>query len=185
VKKATDNAAGTIEVNRAPVLTLWAAVVARRLGYTKDAALTLGKAVAGLNAQSKGRKLGLYQPADKGEKPDKARKAQQRAGVRQVEVCGRPVTVAETDDGVRAVSKGKPISPEGVEDYLERSFGEHLGAVRDAMTALAKAYKPKELEREAYGLYERFRPAIPAGKKGWGAKGTLDLGLIRSLAEPK
>ena len=44
-----------IKINRAPVLTLWAAVVAERLGYNKNEALMLGEAVAGLNAQSKGR----------------------------------------------------------------------------------------------------------------------------------
>src|SRR5690349_24427396 len=37
----------TIHVNRAPVLTLWATVIAWRLGYDRDAALTLGRAVAG------------------------------------------------------------------------------------------------------------------------------------------
>ncbi len=37
-----------IKVNRAPVLTLWAAVVAERLGYRQDEALTLGQAVAGV-----------------------------------------------------------------------------------------------------------------------------------------
>jgi hypothetical protein len=45
-----------------PVLTLWAAVVARRLGFAEDEALTLGKAVAGLNAQAKGRRLGIFKP---------------------------------------------------------------------------------------------------------------------------
>ena len=50
-----------IKINRAPVLTLWAAVVAERLGYDEKASLTLGKAVAGLNAQSKGRRLGIYE----------------------------------------------------------------------------------------------------------------------------
>src|SRR5574339_45239 len=50
-----------IKINRAPVLTLWATVVAERLGYDEETALTLGKAVAGLNAQSKGRKLGIYE----------------------------------------------------------------------------------------------------------------------------
>ncbi len=34
----------------------------------------------------------------------------------------------------------------------------------------------------AYALYEQFRPEIPAGVKGWGAKGVLDLGLIDRLA---
>jgi hypothetical protein len=43
-----------ISINRAPVLTLWAAIVAERLGFTHDEALTLGRAVAGLNAYSKG-----------------------------------------------------------------------------------------------------------------------------------
>jgi hypothetical protein len=37
----------------------------------------------------------------------------------------------------------------------------------------------------AYRLYESFRPDIPAGKKGWGAKGDLDLGLIGRLRKEK
>jgi hypothetical protein len=37
-------------VNRAPVLTLWAVVVAEVLGFEHDEALTLGRAVTGLNA---------------------------------------------------------------------------------------------------------------------------------------
>src|SRR5262245_24241278 len=48
--------------NRAPVLMLWAAVVAQRLGFDEDEALTLGKALAGLNAQAKGRRLGIFKP---------------------------------------------------------------------------------------------------------------------------
>jgi hypothetical protein len=39
-----------VMVNRAPVLTLWAAVVAEVLGFEHDEALTLGLAVTGLNA---------------------------------------------------------------------------------------------------------------------------------------
>lgn len=39
--------AKAISINRAPVLTLWAAVVAERLGFDRNEALTLGKAVAG------------------------------------------------------------------------------------------------------------------------------------------
>ena len=57
-------AANKIQINRAPVLTLWAAVVAERLGFKPDEALSLGKALAGLNAQSKGRRLGIFKPAD-------------------------------------------------------------------------------------------------------------------------
>jgi hypothetical protein len=50
----------TVSINRAPVLTLWAAIVAERLGVDKDEVLTLGKALAGLNPQAKGRRLGIF-----------------------------------------------------------------------------------------------------------------------------
>ncbi len=46
-----------IEISRAPVLTLWAAVVAVRLGFEWEEALTLGRAVAGLNPYSKDKAL--------------------------------------------------------------------------------------------------------------------------------
>jgi len=46
-------------------MTLWAAVVAERLGFDRDEALTLAKAVAGLNAQAKGLRLGIFEPGAK------------------------------------------------------------------------------------------------------------------------
>ena len=90
-----------------------------------------------------------------------------------------------TEDGIRAVRGNKPLDPDSVRRYLEDLFGEDLKAVRSAMQKLAKAYKPQELAHDAYPLYERFRPDIPAGKMGWGAKGDLDLGLIGRLAQEK
>ena len=48
----------SVIVNRAPVLTLWAAVVAERLGHPADTALTLGRAVAGSAARVKARNIG-------------------------------------------------------------------------------------------------------------------------------
>ena len=49
------------------------------------------------------------------------------------------------------------------------------------MTDLAASFESEALADAAYGLYEKFRPAIPPGRRGWGAKGELDLDLIRSL----
>jgi len=170
--------AKTIAINRAPVLTLWAAVVAERLGFNEDEALTLGKAVAGLNAQSKGRRLGIFKPHD--EKPKKARE-KERGEEFWVEVCGRPVPAKNTDEGIRAVKDDQEIDPEGVRQYLEGKFGEDLGVVRGAMQRLAKSFKPKELAEAAFRLYERFSPAIPEGVRGWGAKGKLDMGVIEGL----
>jgi hypothetical protein len=171
----------TILMNRAPVLTLWGAVVAERLGYDEETALTLGKAMAGLNAQSKGRMLGIYGPPKGPEKGGPPR----RVGLGEdfwIQLCGRGVPVKNTDGGVRAVVKDKPISPESARKYLEQKFGNTLDAVREAMAELADSFSPEQLADAAYGLYERFRPEIPEGKRGWGAKGELDLVLIRSLA---
>lgn len=166
-----------VEVNRAPVLTLWAAVVARRLGLDADAALSVGRALAGLNAQAKGRRLGLFHPREA---------TKREAGEHfAVEVCGRPVPVAVTPDGVRAVTRGKPVDPDAAAAYLEDKFGGALPAVRSAMSRLAASYPPAELAAVAYPLYERFRPAVPEGTKGWGAKGTLDLDLLARLRKPK
>ena len=50
-----------------------------------------------------------------------------------------------------------------------------------AMSALAARCPPAELEAHAYALYERFRPEIPAGTRGWGAKGVLDLAALARL----
>jgi hypothetical protein len=131
---------------------------------------------------SKGRRLGLFKPEE--EKPKKAREKEPGV-VFRVELLGRAVPARNTEEGVRAVQRGKPIDPDSVERYLEGKFGDDLKAVRSAMEKRARAYKPKELARNAYSLYERFRPDIPAGKRGWGAEGDLDLGLIERLAEEK
>jgi len=50
-----------IRVNRAPVLTLWATVVAERLGHPPETALTLGRFVAGSSARAKARRLGIIE----------------------------------------------------------------------------------------------------------------------------
>jgi hypothetical protein len=172
-----------IKINRAPVLTLWAVVVAERLGYEKETALTLGKAVAGLNAQSKGRKLGIYEEKSEEEKEKEGKRKEKPAKVEFIEILGRGVPAVKTPNGLRAAVDGKPIYAESVETYLKQRFGEDFDEARLAMEKLAKAYTPKQLESKAYGLYEKFRPEIPEGKRGWGAKGELDLDYIRSLAE--
>ncbi len=172
----------TLSVNRAPVLTLWAAVVAERLGHSHDAALTLGKAVAGLNAQSKGRRLGIFGAA-KPEAESSMRRPSEAAPSDTILLLGRAVPVTRTFAGVRAVVKGKPESTTAVERYLDQKFKTDLAAVKAAMTTLAKAVPPRQLEQEAFALYEAFRPEISEGARGWGAKGELDLDRIRRLAE--
>ena len=169
-----------LQINRAPVLTLWAAVVAERLGYAPDEALTLAKALAGLNAQSKGRRLGIYEERKVEEKAARPPKAEK---VEFIPLLGRGVPALRTPKGLRAAIQGDVIEPESVQRYLEQKFGDRLGEARAAMEKLARALPPKKLESEAFSLYEKFRPTVPEGKKGWGAKGELDLDYILSLAK--
>ena len=173
-----------IRVNRAPVLTLWATVVAERLGFDRDAALTLGRAVAGSSAQMKGRALGIYEPSE--EPPSRA--AEERwerlepdepLGVR---LLGRTVPVIRTPDGIRAMEKDfRPASAASVKRYLASKFGDRLEEGWAAMEQLAASRSPEELNRRGFALYEAFRPAIPAGARGWGASGELDLDQIIGL----
>ncbi len=177
--------AESIKINRAPVLTLWGVIVAERLGYQHDEALTFGKAMAGLNAQSKGQRLGIFSPSETELDAKIAEKPTQRqAGeTRMVEVVGRMVPAIQTESGLRATAKGEAIDPASVERYLEKKFGAALGEVQAAMESLAQTYPPQELEQRAFKLYEQFRPSVPEGTAGWGASGELNLERIRKLAK--
>ena len=168
-----------IKINRAPVLTLWAAVVAERLGFDRPTALTLGQAVAGSSAYAKGVSLGIIEP-----RPELVRERgdQLAEGERlHVDLLGRAVPVVRTDDGLRAVSKGKPGNPAQIELYLAGKFGEQMGDARQAMAVLAAAHEPADLSWRGFRLYEQFRPAVPTGESGWGANGDLDLRKVRAL----
>ena len=167
----------TISINRAPVLTLWAAVVAERLGFDWEEALTLGRAVAGMNAYSKGVRLGLFTPAP--EEVREKRKALRPKETITVDLLHRAVPAVHTKQGLRALAKEKAVDPESVERYLFTKFGEGFDDALGAMRLLASSRTPAKLAAEAFHLYEQFRPAVPEGTRGWGAKGTLDLEQIR------
>jgi hypothetical protein len=170
-----------VRINRAPVLTLWAAIVAERLGFTHDEALTLGRAVAGLNAYSKGVSLGLFTPA-----PDEVREQRRKMRPKEtitVALLHRAVPAVHTEDGLRALTPdSKPMEPRSVERYLSSKFGARYEAASEAMRELAHSRPPQVLAGEAYALYEKFRPAVAPGVRGWGAAGTLDLDVVRGMA---
>jgi hypothetical protein len=174
-------ASRAIRVNRAPVMTLWAAVVAKRLGFKWDEALTLGRAVCGLNAHSKGVSLGIFKPTPASLREHR-RKAKERGRLR-VELMHRLVPVVHTPSGLRATAAGRPIAPDSVTLYLTQKFGTSLPAVKQAMTGLATSLPPSELAGRAYALYTRFRPSVPAGTTGWGAAGALRVTDIRHATD--
>jgi hypothetical protein len=168
-----------VTINRAPVLTLWAAIVAERLGFDAPAALTLGKALAGYTAQTKGQLLGIYHPRELEEAPEPGRETE--ADLVFVNLMGRSLPAVITPDGVRAVERGRPADPERALRYLQGKFGESLASTERAMRLLASSFPPDQLDVEAYSLYERFRPVVEKGKRGWGAEGVLDLDKVLGL----
>jgi hypothetical protein len=172
-----------IQVNRAPVLTLWAAIVAERLGHDRATALTLGKAVAGYAAYAKAKSLGL---AEESRDTPAERRASEKAKPETAEVMGKRIPITKTKDGPRALdADGKPLNPASVEKYLAAKFGDGLDEARAAMTELAKSMTEPELRSQGFTLYEQFRPPVPEGVKGWGATGVLDTDAIRKARAPK
>jgi hypothetical protein len=168
-----------VRVNRTPVLTVWAAVVAEVLGFEHGEALRLGRAVAGLNAYLNEISLGLFQPTSQ-EVKEPRRKMRKDETVK-IDLLQRAVSAKHTDEGLRSLSGDSPIRPGSMQKYLESKFGEALEDVSRVMLELAKSLPPSQLAEKAYALYEKFRPEIPPDKKGWGTSGKLDLDLIRKM----
>jgi hypothetical protein len=163
-----------VRVNRAPVLTLWAAVVAERLGHPPDTAMSLASAVAGTAARAKARRLGIVE--ERGHKTHSERLAPRET----TRLLGKDVPLAYDEDGqVLADVGGKPAPSAPVFAYISKAFGARLKQVREAMEVLAKRYEPEELNRIGFRLYEAFRPEVPSDVRGWGAKGELRLDRIR------
>ncbi len=153
-------------------------MVAERLGHPPEAALTLGRAVAGASAQAKARRLGIADE-HRGEERATGERSAKAAPSPTVRLLGREIAVA---DSGATLDKGKPASAAGVRTYLTRAFGDRLGEVRAAMEALAASLPPDELNRVGFRLYERFRPEVPEDVEGWGAKAVLDIGRIKQEA---
>jgi hypothetical protein len=119
-----------ILVNRAPVLTLWAAVVAEQLGHPTDTALTLGRAVAA--ARVKARDIGREE-----------RKADCDAGTPRLRLdsvtapvfsLGKEIRLLpNADGGLWAALGERPADPMAVQDYLAKAFGDRLDTVRGAV----------------------------------------------------
>jgi hypothetical protein len=98
--------------------------VAEVLGFDDDEALTLGGAVAGLNAYLKGVSLGLFQPTPT-EVKEQRRKMRKEETV-TVDLLHRAVPAKYTEEGLRALSGDSPIRPESVQKYLQGKFGDAL-----------------------------------------------------------
>jgi hypothetical protein len=165
-----------IQANRAPVLTLLATIVAERPGHPPDTVPTLGRFVTGSSARTKTHNLGIADDAQ-GAADRRERAAAMKPQRQVVRLLGRAVTVVPADDEtLRADDNRNLASARRVRSYISRAFGDRLNQGHAAMEALVAS-----LNRVGFCLYERFRPDVPAGTEGWGAKGELRIERIQSV----
>lgn len=117
-------------MNRAPVLTMWVTAVAERQGFTFDEAVTFGKAISGLFAQSKGKKIGIFQDTPKEEESLDTDKSKKAKTMEKFDVFGNRVYGKTTEKGRFAIESGKAIAPNTVKAYLHRAFKDDYDRVK-------------------------------------------------------
>src|SRR5277367_1045814 len=112
-----DPAPPPVAVNRAPVLTLWATIVAERLGYPSETALTLGRPVCSASARTKARRLGIMDEAQEAAERNAAA-AGLKPSIQTIRLLGREVPVLTGADGtLRVDDNGKPASSKSAQTY--------------------------------------------------------------------
>ncbi|GAB5368235.1 hypothetical protein AAMO2058_001301800, partial [Amorphochlora amoebiformis] len=170
-----------LSINRAPVMTLWSVVVCERVGYTYMEALSLGRAVTYMNAQSKLEAMGVVSKATYDGLPTNSPNFQ------VVGVLGRAVPALKTETGLRGLRfSGDIVWPYAVQKYLENNFSDKLIHVRVAMQVAANRFSVSELTesmgRNAYDLYTKIRPEVPDGVRGLGAQASFDCSALFTLS---
>lgn len=180
----------SIKINRSPVMTLWATIVAQHLypDLSLAEALSLGRAVAGITAQAKGTSIGKYSKEHQAGKSGKKQEPSpniEKFDVLGIEVKAKKVQTSDGEDVFRALTgKNKLQDPQAAMKYLEKRFGDALGYVMAEMSKAAKTCLKdndggrEALESSSYSYYEHIRPQVPGGTKKWGAKGQLEINKL-------
>jgi len=168
-------------VNRAPIMTAWAMVVAERMGFQREEALSIASVYTDMNAISKGVSLGIYEP-DKGNNMEASPSGAQP----YVDLMGRRIPLYRTNITIdstqwRALSASAPVPPSSAYKYITSSLRQTTPFVIGALRLLAQSYGPDELNRKGFGLYADFRPDVESGQKGWGKKGQVKCQTILDL----
>ncbi|KAK2466268.1 hypothetical protein APHAL10511_001910 [Amanita phalloides] len=163
----------SIVINRAPVMMAWATVVAERLGFQREEALSIAAAYTEMNAISKGVSIGIY---EKGKEQDLD--ADRNGSQPYVDIMGRRVPLFKMQsEQWHAILNATPASPTEAFSYISRSFNQTMPHVIGAMRLLAESYTPEDLNNKAWDFYTQFRP--PA--EGWGKRAKMTCATILNL----
>ena len=180
-----DDEGAKIIINRALVLQLWSACVTHflypELAWTT--CLSAGSAISTICAVAKGRSIGTVPEKDESEEKEKKRHnaKKKQKDLNDIEVMHFKLRLK---DGLALVgssdTKGKP----GNEEALKKKFGDgEYDKAREAFEEVLQSWKgeEEELNKKAFGHYEKFRPEVKSGQKGWGRKGELSLETVKNV----
>lgn len=152
-------------VNRAPIMTAWSFIVAERLGFQREEALSIASVYTEMNAISKGVSIGLYE-----ENKQQNMEASKDGSQPYVDLMGRRIPLYQTSSGQwRALTQGSPVSPGAAFSYITRSLRQTTPQIMGALRLVALSYSPAQLNKRGYNLYCDFRPNV----EGWGKKGEV------------
>ncbi|KAF7332077.1 Glutamine synthetase [Mycena kentingensis (nom. inval.)] len=166
---------GTI-VNRAPLLTAWATLVAEKLGFQREEALSIASVYTEINAISKGISLGKLQ------KSAAAGMEASPTGTQPfVDLMGKRPLFQTQHSQWRGLSAGKAVPPSTAFGYISRALRQTTPHVIGAMRLLLDTYSVEEINTKGWGLYADFRPDV----NGWGDRGEVRCSTILDLRQTK
>ncbi|CDO71254.1 hypothetical protein BN946_scf184908.g11 [Trametes cinnabarina] len=159
-------------VNRAPIMMAWAFIVAERLGFGREEALSIASVYTEMNAVTKGVSLGIYKGGS-----ENGKEASRTGSQPYVELMGRRPLYQTASSQWHALSSGQPSPPTKAFSYITRALRQTAPYIVGALRLLAASYPPVELNKKGFSLYAEFRPAA----EGWGQKGEVRCSSILAL----
>jgi hypothetical protein len=151
-------------LNRFPLLGLWAEEAARRIGYTKAEAESLGHAYAVLYAIRAQRIAHPEAAKEKG--PERTRR--KPTGTQTLSFGGDELDVSKDSEG-RVQGRVGGEAPQTSKSYLaniRKKFpAGYYARLQKAFRQLLRRYPPKELDsRLVYNLYDRWKRECGKGR---------------------
>lgn len=181
----------SVIINRAPIMMCWATIVAERMGFQREEALSIGQKECSfsrdiphftpasvfteMNAVAKGVTLNRIKP-DEG----RLREAVKGGSQSYVEFIGRRIPLYQTQAGQwRALSSGNPVEPHTAFSYISRALRQTLPYVTGALRLLADTFNAQDLNHHAWTLYAEFRPRV----NEWGKRSEMKCSDILRLRQ--
>ncbi|KAM6495818.1 hypothetical protein JOM56_008524 [Amanita muscaria] len=162
----------SVIINRAPVMMAWATVVAERLGFKPEEALSIAGVYTEMNAISKGVSLGIYEQGK-----EKGLDAEKDGSQPFVDLMGRSPLFKTQASQWRAMANGVPAPPSQAYSYITRSFRQTTSHIMGSLKMLSVSFSADELNKKAWNLYVQFRPQA----EGWGKRAEMKCSTILDL----